>query len=487
MAEGLDLVIHGGTVVTPDGVAETDVEIAGGRIARLGRGLPAAETVDARGLLVLPGGVDAHCHIDQMTSTGARTADDFHDASVGAAFGGTTTLIAFAAQHRGQRLAAVVEDYRARAEGRAVVDYGFHMIVTDAGPRTVEEDIPALVAQGFTSIKIYLTYDALKLADTAALDVMLAARRLGAMTMVHAESHDIIAWLTSRMLASGHGSLRHYPFSRPALAERDATHHAITLAELVETPIVVVHVSSAEALEQIRWARARGQPIFAETCPQYLTLTADDLDRQPEEAVKFCCSPPMRDEDSQDALWRGMAEGAVSLVSSDHSAFRMEGPEGKLRAGPDPAFNQVPYGLPGIEARLPLVFSEGVSAGRIGIERFVELTSTAPARLYGLAGRKGVIAPGADADIALWDAKARRRITAADLHDGVGYTPYEGRDITGWPVATFVRGKAVMRDGQLLARPGHGRLLARNLPGVPARSAPDGRRRFDVMECRMID
>jgi dihydropyrimidinase len=484
--QSFEMVIRGGRAATPQGVADTDIGIRNGRIVAVEPGLSiAAEEIDAKGLLVLPGGVDAHCHIDQTVSSGARTADDFAGASVAAAFGGTTTLISFAAQHRGQSLRRVVEEYKTRAQGKSVLDYGFHLIVTDASQQTLDVDLPALVNEGFTSVKIYLTYDALRLDDRAALDVLTAVRREGAMPLIHAESHDMIAWFTEKLLASGYDQIRHLADARPRLAERDAVHHAVSLAELVNIPIVLVHMSSAEAVEQVRWARRRGFPIYAETCPQYLVLTREALDRPSFEAAKFCCSPPLRDRASQDALWSGLNDGTLSILSSDHSAFVMEGPDGKLRDGPDTAFNRVQYGMPGLELRLPLIFSEGVGTGRLSIERFVEVTATEPARLYGLAGRKGVIAPGADADLVIWDPKKQIRITPEALHDGLGWTPYEGRHVTGMPVMTMARGTVVCREGERLAAGGYGRLLARARPEACAINTPPATG-FDVVSGQFI-
>lgn len=473
-----DLVLAGGLVVTPEGRRRADVAVSDGRIAAIGEGLRGARRIDATGRIVLPGGVDAHCHIDQLTSTGARTADDFTSASVAAAHGGTTTLMPFAVQHRGQSLRGAVEDYRTRAAGKAVVDYAFHLIVTDPTPQTLGQDLPALAAAGFTSVKIYLTYDALRLDDRAALDVMAAARREGLLVMVHAESHDLIGWLSDRLLASGHSDLRYFGRARPVLAERDATHHAIAMAELVDVPILIVHVSSDDALEQIRWARRHGLNVYAETCPQYLLLTEDDLDRPDFEGAKYCCSPPLRDARHQDALWRGLTDGALDVYSSDHSAFYFDDPEGKMRNGRDAPFNKVPYGLPGLEVRMPLLFSEGVGKGRMTLERFAEVSATRPARLYGL-DTKGAIVEGADADLVVWDAERRVTISPDVLHDGIDYTPYDGLEVTGWPVTTIVRGTVVVEDGRLGARPGHGRLTpcARPAPAAPSGRPATG---FDV-------
>lgn len=458
---GFDLVVRDGNVFVDGHLKRVNVGVRDGKIAALTNApLDGTTILDAAGRLVLPGGIDAHCHIAQTTSTGATTADDFHDATVGAAFGGTTLVMPFAAQHRGHSLRTSVAAYRERAAGRAVVDYAFHMIVTDPNPVVLEEELPELAAQGFTSVKLYMTYDALRLDDRQILETLLHARRLGVLPMIHAESHDMIGWLTERLLSFGYRHPRHVADARPSLTEREATHRAISMGELLDIPIFVVHVSSAAAAEQIAIAQRSGLTVHAETCPQYLLLTEHDLDRPFHEAVKYCCSPPPRLAGDQTALWEGLRDGLFSCFSSDHSVFHLDGPDGKRKAGDDTPFNRIPYGLPGLETRLPLLFSEGVNRGRLSLERFVELTATGPARVFGLAGRKGVIALGADADLVLWDPEAHTTLSAATLHDGADYTVYEGTEVRGLPVTTLSRGLVVCHEGQLLAPAGHGALVA---------------------------
>ncbi|HTJ92736.1 MAG TPA: dihydropyrimidinase [Pararobbsia sp.] len=458
---GFDLVVRDGEVFVDGELKRIHIGVRDGKIAALTHTpLDGTTILDAAGKLVLPGGIDVHCHIAQTTSTGATTADDFLDATVGAAFGGTTLVMPFAAQHRGQSLRASVANYRERAAGRAVVDYAFHMIVTDPNRTVLEEELPELVAQGFTSVKLYMTYDALRLDDRQILETLLHARRLGVLPMIHAESHDMIGWLTERLLSLGYRHPRHVADARPALTEREATHRAIAMGELMDIPIFVVHVSSAAAAEQIAIAQRSGLTVFAETCPQYLLLTEHDLDRPFHEAVKYCCSPPPRKAADHTTLWEGLRNGLFSCFSSDHSVFHLDGPDGKRKAGTDTPFNRIPYGLPGLETRLPLLFSEGVNRGRLSLERFVELTATGPARVFGLAGRKGVIALGADADLVLWDRHARTTLSTASLHDGADYTVYEGTEVQGLPVTTLSRGTVVCHEGKLHARPGHGSLIA---------------------------
>jgi dihydropyrimidinase len=457
-----DLLVRGGTVVTACDAFAADVAVRGGRIAAIGTDLgPARQTIEASGRLVLPGGVDAHCHVEQRSSTGLMTADDFYTATVSAACGGTTTIVPFAAQHRGQSLAAVVADYRRRAAARAVVDYAFHLIVSDPTPQVLEEELPALVAEGHASLKIYMTYDALKLSDRQILDVLAAARRTGALVMVHAENSDVVAWCTGRLLAAGRTAPRFHADARPAAAEADAVHRAILLAGLAGTALFVVHVTCREALDAIARGRAGGAEVYAETCPQYLLLSRADLDRPGFEGAKFICSPPLRSPDDQAALWRALADGTLDIVSSDHAPYRFDDPAGKRAHGADAPFSKVPSGVPGLEVRLPLLFSEGVRAGRLDLHRFVALTSTTPARVFGLFPQKGTIAVGSDADLAIWDPDAEVRIAIDRLHDAMDYTPYEGTVVRGWPVVTISRGEVVWDHGEVRCERGRGRLVPR--------------------------
>src|SRR5258708_3886375 len=466
MAE-FDLVIRSGTVATAADVFSADVGVSGGRISALGASLgQGREEIDARGQLVLPGGIDSHVHIAQVSSIGIPTADDFLSGSRSAAAGGTTTLIPFAAQHRGQSLRKVVEDYHRQADGKAIIDYAFHLIISDPTPDVLGQELPALIRDGYTSFKIYLTYDMLKLSDRETLEVLSRARREGALVMVHAENHDVIAFLTERLLAAGQPAPQFHATAHAALAEREATHRAISLAELIDVPVLIVHVSGREAIDQIAWARNRGLKIYAETCPQYLFLTEDDLDQPGIEGARCMCSPPPRDKANQEFVWRGLETGVFDVFSSDHAPYRMDA-TGKLHAGPNPTFKKIGNGVPGIEGRLPLLFSEGVRAGRMDLTRFVALASTTAAKLYGLYPRKGTIAIGSDADIAIWDPELPVTIRQENMHDAMDYTPYEGRKVTGWPVTTISRGEVVWRDGAVTGAAGRGRGPPGRAPGPP--------------------
>ena len=462
--DSMDLVIRNADVVNASDRFTCDIGVAAGRIALLGQGLRKAPVeIDAGGLLALPGGVDAHCHLDQPMPSGMRMADDFFTGTRSAICGGTTTVIPFAAQRKGQSVVAAVEDYHRRAAGRAVADYSFHLIVTDPTPAVLDEELPRLIRGGYTSFKIYMTYNDLKLNDREILEVLAVAKRHGALVMVHAENSDCIAWLTDRLTGESHTQPRYHAAARPPVVEREATHRAISLAELVDVPILIVHVSGREAIEQIRWAQARGLNILAETCPQYLYLTAADLAGEHYEGAKCICSPPPREESDQEAIWRGLAESVFSVFSSDHAPFSFDDPYGKKLGGIEQPFYKVPNGVPGIETRLPLLF-RGVCERRISLHQFVELTSYRPARLYGLYPRKGTISIGADADIVVWDPGSRVRIDNAKLHHAVDYTPYEGIEVP-WPVHCLSRGELLVENGRYLDPPaGRGRFLPACLP-----------------------
>jgi dihydropyrimidinase len=463
--QAFDTVIRNGTLATAADVFQADLGIVDGRIAALGSDLPPGKRdIDARGKLVLPGGVDAHCHLDQPTTNGSVFADDFLTGTRAAACGGTTTVIPFACQNRGDSMPAVVADYHARANGKAVIDYSFHLIVSDPTEQLISQDLPRLVQEGYTSFKLYMTYDDLKLNDRQVLELLDLARRLGAMPMIHAENADFIGWLTDRLLGAGLTQPRYHAESRPMLVEREATHRAISMSELADVPILIVHVSGREAVEQIHWAQGRGMQIYAETCPQYLVLTEHALAGHGFEGAKCICSPPPRDEANQAVIWDGLASGIFAIVSSDHAPFRYRDPQGKMLHGEETPFNWVPNGVPGIETRLPILFSEGVVKGRISLQRFVELTATNPAKLYGLYPRKGSLAIGADADIVIYDAGRAVTIRNEMLHHNVDYTPYEGLDITGWPELVLSRGEIVVENGDCTGKPGRGLFLRRAAP-----------------------
>ncbi|MEM7523070.1 MAG: dihydropyrimidinase [Pseudomonadota bacterium] len=463
-----DLIIRGAEVATASDVFRADIGVADGRIAALGLDLgDAAEVIDATGLYALPGGIDSHVHISQPSGPNVIMADDFESATRSAAFGGNTTVLPFCLPEEGQTLREAVDAYHAKAAGECHIDVSFHLIVNRTDPQTLGQDLPALLEDGLTSFKVFMTYPGMRLSDREILDVMAVAKRHGAMVMVHAENEDAIDFLRDAAEQVGDTGPYHHAATRPVPVEREATHRAISLAEIAGVPLTIVHVSNGEALEEIRRARARGLRVHAETCPQYLTLTADDLDRSGFEGAKYVCSPPPRDTDDQAACWAGIVRGDFELYSSDHCPFLFASAEGKNTEGAKDSFRHIPNGIPGVETRLPILFSEGVVKGRIDLTRFVAVTATNHAKLYGLYPQKGSIAVGADADIVLWDPARTETISQDILHHGSDYTPWEGFEVTGWPVATILRGKVIVRDGALVDDGRRGGHLARSLPGVP--------------------
>jgi len=451
-----DLTIRNARVSTASDTFSADIGISAGRIAALAARLPAGiRDIDARDRWVLPGGVDSHTHIEQRSSNGVMCADDFQSATTSAAFGGTTTVLSFAAQHRGDSLREVVADYHRRAAAGAVVDYAFHLIVSDPRPEVLDVELPALIREGIRSFKVYMTYDMLRLDDGQLLDVMSVAQREKAMVMVHAENHEVIQWIARRLLDRGHRAPKYHAVAHAPIAEGEATHRAIALSTLLDQPLLIVHVSDPVAIGHIRAAQTLGVRVHGETCPQYLFLTAADIDRPGMEGAMWCCSPPPRDAAAQEAVWRGLGNGTLQIYSSDHAPYRFD-ESGKLPRGADTSFKEMANGVPGIELRLALLFSAGVMTGRLTVNEFVALTATNHARMYGLHPRKGTIAVGADADIAIWDPQRRTTVDWAMLHDKVGYTPYAGRELTGWPVTVIRRGEVIVDDGKLQVTSGSG-------------------------------
>lgn len=468
-----DLIIRNGTIATAADTYQADIGVRAGKVVTIADNLDASahEIIDATGLYVLPGGIEAHCHINEPPIGKVESADTFETGSRSAMCGGNTTFIPFANQIRGESLNKAVADYHALAAGNSYIDYGFHLIVSDPTPRVIAEDLPKAIAEGCTSFKVFMCYSDVRIDDRQILDVLQVARKEGALVMVHAENDHCISWLGDRLEELGQTEPKNYAKAHGHVVEREATHRAISLSEIAETPILIVHVSSAEAMEQIRWAQQKGLNIHAETCPQYLFLSEDDFDRPGWEGAKFICSPPPRETENQSKLWLALQNNIFDVVHSDHCPYNYEGEAGKMyhaHEGGHPHFCHVAPGVPGIEVRLPLFFDEAVSKGRLDINRFVALTSTNAAKLYGLYPQKGTIAIGSDADFALWDAEREVEIKHENLHDGCDYSPYEGRMVKGWPIRTILRGRTIWQDGELLGEPGFGGFLARARHKTPA-------------------
>ncbi len=455
-----DKIIRGGTVVTARGIEKADVGITAGQIAAIDQGLAgeAAVEINASGLLVLPGGVDTHCHIEQISGAGLMNADTFESATRSAAYGGTTTVVSFAAQHPGHKMRQVVADYSELAEKGAVIDYAFHMIVADTGDGNLSEDIPALIAQGHRSIKIFTTYDKVRQDDKSILDILDMAKRDGALVCFHAENDGLIRNMTNKLLAAGKTAPKYHAVSHPREAEIEAIDRMCRFADFADARIMIFHVSTREGAEIVRQAQARGVKVQSETCPHYLFMTVDILNG--ENPARFMCSPPQRLADDQQALWDAVSDGTIGLVTSDHAPYRLDA-SGKFAHGVDAPFNRIANGMPGLETRLPLMFNAMVSEGRLGVETFARITATAPALAFGLAG-KGQIAVGFDADIAIWDPDHIQTYGANDLHDNVGYNPFEGTTVKGAPVTVLSRGQIIVQDSVLCAQPGTGQWLKMN-------------------------
>ncbi|WP_035026072.1 dihydropyrimidinase [Gemmobacter nectariphilus] len=462
-----DLIVAGGTVIGPDGRMAADVVIRDGRIVLLGdaAGLP-GRRIDATGHLVMPGGVDSHCHIEQLSGAGLMNADTFETATRSALRGGTTTTVSFAAQHPGMRLADVVADYEARAVRGALGDYAFHTIVSDISGDNLSVDLPALLARGHRSVKIFTVYDKVRVADEAILDILHTVRQGGGIVCVHAENDGMIRWMMRNLVAAGQTAPRYHALAPPRLAEVEALNRICRFAEFMGQPVMLFHISCAEGLAVVREARARGVPVVAETCPHYLFQTVDVLEGP--DAAGYLCSPPQRLAADQAALWGGLETGDLAAITSDHAPYRLDA-SGKFAHGADAPFPRLANGQPGLEMRLPLMFDAMVSDGRLGPERFVELTATAPARIFGLTG-KGRIAPGMDADIAIWNPA--RQVTLGKTLDGAGYNPWAGRQVTGWPETVIRRGDIVVQEGRVLASPGSGRRIPMALSPAMAPRPP---------------
>jgi dihydropyrimidinase len=449
--------IKNGTVVTATDLYKGDVLVEDEKITLIGTSLDmhADKIIDATGKYVLPGGIDVHTHLD-MPFGGATSADDFESGTIAAAFGGTTSIVDFAIQYKGQTLHHAWETWAKKAEGKAVVDYGFHMIMTDMNDQ-VEQEMDALVRQGVTSFKLFMAYRGVFMLDDASIfKALLRTGQNGGTICMHAENGDVIDVLVQRALAAGHTAPKYHALTRPARAEAEATHRAIALAEIADVPIYIVHLSAAEALEMVTEARDRGLHAYAETCPQYLFLSYDNYDEPDFGGSKYVMSPPLRDRAKQDQLWRGLAFNDLQCVSTDHCPFCMK----EKRLGKND-FSKIPNGAPGIETRMSLVYDGGVRTGRISLNRFVELTSTSPAKIFGLFPKKGTIAPGSDADIVIFDPQKKTKLSAKTLHMKVDYNPYEGREVVGATDTVISRGRVVIDAGTFTGKAGAGAFIKR--------------------------
>jgi len=454
-----DTLIQGGTVVTASDTYASDIGIADGRIAAIAADLPresARNVLSAKDAYVMPGGIDVHTHLD-MPFGGTTSADDFESGTIAAAFGGTTTLIDFAIQYKGESLRTAFDAWRSKAERKAVIDYGFHCIVTDLPDARLEE-MDSLVREGVSSFKLFMAYPGVFMVEDAVIFKSLSrAAGSGAMICIHAENGGAIDVIVKRALAEGKTAPKYHALTRPVTAEAEAVGRAIALAEMAGAPVYIVHLSSNDALERVREARDRGLPVYAETCPQYLFLSIENFDIPGFEGAKYVFTPPLREKWHQDKLWKGLAQDQLQVVSTDHCPFCYK--EQKELGKDD--FTKIPNGGPGIEHRLSLIFTGGVHGGRFSANRFVQLVSTAPAKVFGLYPRKGTIAVGSDADLVIFDPNREETISAATHHMRVDYSMFEGIRVKGVPRQVLVGGRVVIDQGRFLGRAGQGQFLKR--------------------------
>jgi dihydropyrimidinase len=454
--------LQGGTVVTAVDTYAADVAIVDGKIAAIFAPAHAPPgpfdlTIDAKGKYILPGGIDAHTHLD-MPFGGTTSSDDFETGTRAAAYGGTTSIVDFAIQTKGDPLRKGLDTWHAKAEGKAAIDYAFHMIMTDVNDGTAAE-MGQLVKEGITSFKLFMAYPGVLFVDDGQIfRAMQRAGELGALICMHAENGIPIDILVQQALAKGHTAPKYHALTRPQVAEAEGTHRAICLAEMAGAPVYIVHLSAERALKQVVEARDRGLPAYAETCPQYLFCSDEDLDRPGLEGAKFVCTPPLRPKHMQEDLWRGLRTHDLQVVSTDHCPFCMKG---QKELGKD-SFAKIPNGMPGIDTRMYLLWDGGVRAGRISMNRFVEITSTAPAKLFGLYPKKGTVAVGADADLVVWDPEKKHVLGQKTLHMRVDYSPFEGQEVTGAPPHVLSRGKVVVQDYKYLGAKGDGRFVKRS-------------------------
>src|SRR6266478_5812845 len=455
--------IRNGTVVTAERSFAADILVEGETIRDIAPSLPAQNAdrvIDATGMLLLPGGIDVHTHLD-MPFGGTTSSDDFETGTRAAAFGGTTTLIDFAIQAKGTRMRDALDTWWKKADGRASIDYGLHMIVTDLGEAGLD-DMDSMVADGVASFKLFMAYPGVLMVDDATIFQALSrTAKNGALICMHAENGGVIDVIVRRALAEGKTAPIYHALTRPVTAEAEAVHRAIAMAEMAGAPVYIVHLSSEAALNQVREARDRGLPIFAETCPQYLLLSIEELARPDFEGAKYVFTPPLREKENLPKLWDGLAHDHLQVVSTDHCPFCFE--DQKALGKND--FTKIPNGGPGVENRLQLIYHHGVNQGKLSLNRFVELVSTTPARLFGMYPRKGVIAAGSDADIVFWDPQADYTISAKTHHMRVDYSMFEGFRVKGNVSKVMSRGEMVVDGGQFLGKVGRGQYLKRSARG----------------------
>src|SRR6266478_2931996 len=459
----MSTLIQNGTVVTAESTYPADILVEGEKIKEVRKGIPvnsADRAIDATGMLLMPGGVDAHTHLD-MPFGGTTSSDDFETGTRAAAFGGTTSIVDFAIQARGTRMRDALDTWLKKAEGKASIDYGLHMIVTDLAGAGLE-DMDDMVREGVASFKLFMAYPNVLMVDDATIFRALSrTAKNGALICMHAENGSVIDVIVQKALAEGKTAPIYHGLTRPTTAEAEAVNRSIAMAEMAGVPVYIVHLSSEDALNKVREARDRGLPAFAETCPQYLLLSIEEMERPNFEGAKYVFTPPLREKHHPPKLWEGLKNDHLQVVSTDHCPFCFED---QKALGKDD-FTKIPNGGPGVENRLQLLYHHGVNQGKLSLNRFVELVSTTPARLFGLYPRKGVLQPGADADIVVWDPNANHVISAKTHHMRVDYSMFEGFTVKGNAKLVMSRGDVIVEEGLYHGRPGRGQYLKRAARG----------------------
>jgi len=460
----MKLLIRNGNIVTAVDNYFADVLVEDGKVAVIGNKLEmdADRVIDADGKLVIPGGIDPHTHME-LPFGGTSASDDFRTGTIAAAHGGTTTIIDFAVQYHGESLIQAVDNWHKKAEGKTAIDYGFHLITTDLPDERVPE-MRQLINEGVMSFKLFMAYPGVFLVDDATIfRAMRNASNWGGLICMHAENGIVINEIIKYALAEGKTAPKFHALTRPTKAEAEGVHRAIAIAEMADAAVYIVHLSCADALEEVREARDKGLAAYAETCPQYLFLDYSLYEREGFEGAKWVMTPPLREKWNQDKLWQGLRGNDLQVVSTDHCPFCFK--EQKELGRDD--FTKIPNGGPGVEHRMSLIYNGGVAGGRIDVNRFVELTSTSAAKLFGLFPRKGTIAVGSDADIVIFDPNEEMTISAATHHMNVDYSAYEGMKVKGVTKTVLSRGRVVIEDGQYIGKPGDGQFLKRTTFGAP--------------------
>lgn len=454
-----DSIVKNGTIITAADTFKGDIGIKDEKIIQIGLNLEDkdAKIIDAKGKYVMPGGIDPHTHMD-MPFGGTHVSDDFNTGTVAAACGGTTTIVDFSIQSKGKTLKETTEIWRKKADGKAVIDYGLHLNITDVNDDILEE-IPVMIKEGYPSFKLFMTYDGMRVTDYVLMKALKKVDENGGLVSVHAENYHAIRYFTEKLKAEGKVEPKYHALSRPDIVEGEAVGRAIKLARLCETPLYIVHTSCEESASEIKRAREDGYPIMGETCPQYLILSSDNYEEPGFEGAKYVMSPPLRNKSNWPYMWKVLAQNDIQLVATDHCPFFLKQKElGKE------FFWKIPNGAPGVELRMALMYTYGVGRNNFDLQRFVQITSTNAAKIFGMYPKKGTIAVGSDADIVIFNPDIEKTVTKEMLHENVDYTPYEGMKLKGYPEVTISRGKVIVENGKFIGEKGYGKFIKRKAP-----------------------